>query len=230
MKTIKSQAGFTALNLVLIVLLVAAIGAAAYFAYQNMQGSKSASASPTPRVLTPTPSPDPTANWKTYHSSYENASFKYPADWGYKVGPGLDPSSSGDYSVTLTSPHGLVLKYDDAVSGIVGTCAEGANNVTVTTAIALPDIKSPHTVYLAENNAGIGLTGGSQTGIKRSAPPDIDVGSCVVFFTFDSKVHGDASEISFGTEINVLGDAPELTATQRQDYPTAELILESFRY
>jgi hypothetical protein len=226
-----TQAGFSALDTVLAVVLVAAIGAAGYFAYINMHKSSqspTASASPLPHE-TPSPSQDPTAAWKTYHSSYENASFKYPSDWAYKQGPSQDPSASQAYSVTLTSPHGLVLKYDDAVSGIGGTCAPGAKNVTLTKAQPVAAIKSSQTVYLAENNSGVGLAG-IGTEIMRSAPPDLDTGTCATFFTVASKVHASASFITFGTNLNLLGDSPALSATQRQDYPTAEQILESFRY
>lgn len=62
MKLKNAQAGFSALDAILVVVLLAALGAAAYFAYQNMhnngQGSSTASVSPLPHVKA---SPTPTA-------------------------------------------------------------------------------------------------------------------------------------------------------------------------
>jgi hypothetical protein len=67
----------------IVIILLFALGAAGYFAYQNWQLKQQISQvqpTPTPQI-TPTTTPDPTADWKTYTNSVYSYSFKYPNDW-----------------------------------------------------------------------------------------------------------------------------------------------------
>ena len=230
MKFPNTQAGFSALDTVLGVLLVAAIGAAGYFAYQNMHKSSqspSASVSPLPHATpTPSPSQSPMAGWKTYMSAFEQASFQYPSNWTMKQVQGSDPTTN-DYQVTLTSPHGLVLKYTDDLNGLGGGCGPAAKNVVFTKVQPVPAIKSSGPVYLAENSAGLGLDVDASL-FTRTAPPDLDTGICQVDFVLPSKKH--SGHVGFGSDIGLSGDTTVYTAAQLQDVPTAEQILESFRY
>lgn len=230
MKLLRDQTGFSALDTVLGVLLVAAIGAAGYFAYQNMNKSSqppTASVSPLPHA-TPTPSQAQSsmAGWKTYTSAFEGASFQYPSTWTMKQVQGSDPTAN-DYQVTLTSPHGLVLKYTDDVSGLGGGCGTGAKNVVFTKVQPVPAIKSAGPVYLAENGSGLGLDVDASL-FTHTAPPDLGTGTCQVDFVLPSKKH--STQVGFGSDIGVSGNSPAFTAAQLQDVPTAEQILESFRY
>lgn len=66
------EAGFSAVEVVLVLVMVALIGAAGYIAY------KSHSKTTTPALT------DPYAGWKTYTSPLSSGlSFKYPADWSF---------------------------------------------------------------------------------------------------------------------------------------------------
>jgi Tfp pilus assembly protein PilE len=228
MKSPNNQSGFSALDIVLGIVLVAAIAAAGYFSYQNMHKSaKSPTASVSLLVhATPTPSQDPTAGWKTYTSAFEQASFKYPSTWAMKQTQGSDPTTN-DYQVTLTSPHGLMLKYTDDVSGIGGGCPAAAKQVVFTKAQPVSAIKSAGPVYLAENGSGLGLDVDA-TLFTHTAPPDLSTGTCQIAFVLPSKKH--STQIGFGSDIVISGAAPAYTTAQLQDVPMAEQILESFRY
>lgn len=68
------------LMVAVIMLLLSALGATGYFAYQNYF-LKQPSPTPAPSSPTPSPSADPTANWKTYINTALGFSFKYPNDY-----------------------------------------------------------------------------------------------------------------------------------------------------
>jgi hypothetical protein len=78
------QKGFSALDIILALSLVAVIGIAGIFAYKNSHSKPSASIS-----TSSSPTPKPTASvvadkykgWKTYTSSRDGYSIKYPANW-----------------------------------------------------------------------------------------------------------------------------------------------------
>jgi hypothetical protein len=80
------------LMIFIVIILLLALGAAGFFAYQNWQLKQQVSqALPTPTsfispapVITTITTPDPTANWKIYSDSKYGYSFKYPSDYLYK--------------------------------------------------------------------------------------------------------------------------------------------------
>ncbi len=62
----------------IILLIVIAIGAAAYFLFMNKPAPVVKTNKPAVVQSPPTPTPDPTATWETYTNTIEGFSFKYP--------------------------------------------------------------------------------------------------------------------------------------------------------
>jgi hypothetical protein len=114
------QQGFSALDVTLTVVLVCAIGMVGYFAWQNQHRSATQvsgiSSSPTP-TQTPNPAPIPQyvppapADWVTFTSSYNQASFEYPASWSFEKAINGPSTPDGYSQVTLTGPLGLSLAF-----------------------------------------------------------------------------------------------------------------------
>lgn len=83
---IKNQQGFSALDIILAIVAICAIGVAGFFAIRNHTPTSAAKISKPSATSTPTPSPtaDPYAGWKTYTSPLQSGlTFKYPADWSF---------------------------------------------------------------------------------------------------------------------------------------------------
>lgn len=115
----RSQAGFAAIEIVIVILLLSAISVAGYFAFSAKQKSE---INTTPISVPPvrsSPTPDPYKDWKTYTSRCASMSFKYPSDWTVTA-------QSGDYKqfdpcnpvpVNITSPSGNILAWVPWVYG-----------------------------------------------------------------------------------------------------------------
>jgi|GEM_PF-2217150 hypothetical protein len=65
---------------------------------------------------------DETANWKTYYSPVEKASFRYPSDWAI-IDSDLESNLLGADQVALLSPSGTVkINWISAINGFGGGC------------------------------------------------------------------------------------------------------------
>jgi Tfp pilus assembly protein PilE len=231
MQSLKNQRGFAVIEAVLGVLLLAAIGAAGYFAYQNHHlkttGTKAPVATP---AASKTATTNPYADWKTYTSTYEQASFKYPGTWKANVqsDPSANPADgSGAENVTLTSPGGFTLVYSDSVSGLGGACPPGTPDIMLTKVQELPNAGGTSAVYLTENAGTIGLAG---TSAWYNVPVGgSDTGSCLFYPLVGSKTHSD-SQLGFSSAIQFVPDDQAFSSAQQKDLPTAEQILESFHF
>lgn len=123
-----NKAGFTGKKFrpwLLVTLLVAlvvlgALGYVGHRYYQTASIKKPTSNGGQQKVAAPV---DPYAGWKSYTSSYEKLSFKYPSDWTIKT---YDYSTqvTGADSAVLTSPSGTInIVWYSAVEGIGGACS-----------------------------------------------------------------------------------------------------------
>jgi hypothetical protein len=103
MKRIKNQSGFTAVEGLLIVLILVVIGSVGYMVYHNNHKTKTASSSNTGVTTTSakaTQSVNPYAGWQQLCSSSGGLCMKYPSSWKL--------SGSDDAGYTLTSPSGTI--------------------------------------------------------------------------------------------------------------------------
>lgn len=129
------------------------------------KGSSSVSVQPTPTIqaeVKAIPSPTPTvmademASWKTYTSTYEGASFRYPSDWIIKTT--TNQYLEGE-QVTLTSPTGVKVIFLPYVTGLGGGC-DMPDCPIVKTSLIKPLMGTGSKVQLY-------LTESSYQGIKR---------------------------------------------------------------
>ena len=110
MKKLKdNQRGFSAVEVVLVFVIVALIGVAGWLVYKNhhkitttasttTSTTKPATTSTTTNNTTSTQASNPYSGWQTYTNS--QVSFKYPSDWKASNGPGDSQSTVAD----ATSP------------------------------------------------------------------------------------------------------------------------------
>jgi hypothetical protein len=128
--------GFTLVEALLIVLVVAVIGFGGYYVWQNQRKDDTTKANSTsstsPNSVTKSGSTDPYQGWKSYCSSLGGLCIKYPSSWTYAQ----DTSNSGPAGSevnTITSPsHKVVVVYaPDVQLGGTGV-SETSNVVDVT--------------------------------------------------------------------------------------------------
>lgn len=124
-----NQKGFTALEGILIGLVIIAIGTAGYFAFEA-RSNKLAETKPAASEQ-PAEKPDPYKGWSTFSSKVNKLTFKYPADWKSEVAivPGTDNTVEEG---SLTSPEGFVIEVRNPADGLGGGCGDPCPFVTKT--------------------------------------------------------------------------------------------------
>jgi hypothetical protein len=118
--------GFSAVEALLILVVIGILGFTGWFVYHSQKLAtkdySSQSSIQTSSTKKSTEPSDPYAGWKTYTSSFEKLTFKYPADWRSVTPevPSTDPSAD---SFELKSPsNALSISWDSEIDGIGGAC------------------------------------------------------------------------------------------------------------
>ncbi len=162
MKLNKNQKGFSAVEFIMVFVIIVLIGAVGYFVYKNHHQpvkvvtiTKSTQAKPTNTATTI----NPYAGWKTYTLPVEKLSFMYPSDWTLSSNP---PSSTQDDAL-LTSSDGFSIDITDGQ----GNGGDPTPEVPASSAIPVKYIgKSDYLVL----TYGIGSRGqGSSDGLINGA-------------------------------------------------------------
>jgi hypothetical protein len=142
------NSGFTAVEIVAGVALVALIGVGGFYAYQNYSSSNTNSSSTNKenytaikkddtasQSSTPLPSASPipaAAEWVTYTSEPEGLKVKYPSNWKLEK---LPPASGKNYdSFTIKSPNKVAINVrirHDVVDGGFDCYQESAEGLTI---------------------------------------------------------------------------------------------------
>jgi len=230
---IKNQNGFTAIEGILSALLVVAVGAAGYFAYQGHQDRATDTAGGV--AQTTKTAADPYKGWKTYNTAQENSSLKYPADW--KITKDIDTSATLEdgrrENLTFTSPSGFALEYYGYPSGLGGGCEPADCPTTHTTSkekrtILGKSVYLVHQVVTNTDNTNLKIVGfinadAQNTGLSadyKGFPP---------YYSFTGR-HGD---VMISGSYKVGSPKNDLSATdffELDDAKNATLILESLKY
>ncbi len=226
MKKLLNQRGFGALEMILVVLLLAAIGAAGYFAYQARQADSDTASSKNVTAENPEAKANPYEGWKTFESvAYKGASFRYPTDWNTKVEASPFPEVADGKNVILTSPKGLQLNYVEFIDGLGGGCPDTDPHVNLTTVEELANGSVPP-VYFIENKSIIALA--SESSWPNNKAQVGDTGTCL-YYPLVSTNSAQGSQLSFSTSIQARGgDAAPLVA-DKAELAEARLILKSFK-
>jgi hypothetical protein len=120
-KISKNRKGFSAVEGLLIILILVVIGGVGYMVYHNDHKAKTVSASTTAGKTSTASSTksttettaNPYAGWKQYCDGIDKYCFKYPSTWQFS-----DKSFPGQSYVTLTDPSDSVLAiYNNPYSG-----------------------------------------------------------------------------------------------------------------
>lgn len=244
----KGQTGFSIVEILILFVIVGIVG----FVGWNVGHTKSKStknvstisADTTKAVNTPAVSKDPYANWQTYTSKTEKATFKYPNTWK-SVTPESQSNISGADIYELMSPSGAIkLTLNTAISGIGGACDAnttpgkgGCPIISIINASALASASGISVVSAvvehsdSEYQPWVGLRDSS---VKSG--PDLDYG----LFTGHNngslpELRGQNASVIFGTGgISMKG--PKLSQADakawfdKAEVKEAKLILASWNY
>jgi len=104
--------------------------------------------SPTPTVsVIPTAiSTNATSNWKTYKSTTDNASFKYPANW-IITKPAIESNFQNADQIGLQSPSGEVkISWVSELGGFGGSCTTDCPLITIIDKTAIGNSKNLYVV------------------------------------------------------------------------------------
>jgi Tfp pilus assembly protein PilE len=161
-----NQKGFTAVEGLLIVLILVVIGAVGYMVYHNHHKTTTAAATTTsstkPATSTKTTTSTTTqpastyAGWKTYTSAEEGASFKYPANWTATVpdySHGTQPPQGSDY-VNINSPDNNFQVHWVSDYGDPNGCTAGQSfsGITYSDVTAVPSVSNLYYVQVLDTN------------------------------------------------------------------------------
>ncbi len=128
----KNQNGFTAVEALLIMLILVVIGAVGYIVYHNDYKTKKAIVSTTAAKVTTTTSAksSPTVTWQTYSNQQGGFTYQYPSNWVNSVTN--QPEYYGSFSGvegTITAPDGNKLAW---IFQSIGGGGGGSNNCAST--------------------------------------------------------------------------------------------------
>jgi len=122
MTRLRNSLGFSAVEALLILVVVGILGFSGWFVYHSQKVANkdynysSSAASKTATV-------NPYAGWKQYCSDAGSACFKYPATWSASTSESEDPNITG---LTLTSPSkSTLVTFNPVIGGLGGACEPG---------------------------------------------------------------------------------------------------------
>lgn len=183
--------------------------------------------SDTPAASTTTTS-DPYKGWNTFASTYQDTSFKYPANWKLEK-TALDVSMwPGAYSAKLTGPNGLVVTYIDVVDGIGGGCEDTAPRVVLSDIESVDGSNGATPIYIVTDNLGAsGLIDYKQSG---GVPKVGKTEFCMYYTIINGKKHNNQLAFAFGSGYMVGTSSSKPSTAQSKDSQEGQLILKSFKF
>lgn len=163
-----NQSGFSAVELILILLVVGLLGAVGFLVYKNQKkpAATTTTTTSTQKVTTePTKAEvDPTADWTAFSSKEGEFSVKYPTAW---------------VKLTCDSDSGLFLAANASSLAKCGSDSGGQMLVASYKGniLSSQELKSDHYPDLVTESVSVnGVTGKKQTGTYKSVPDEIGVG------------------------------------------------------
>jgi len=216
-----NQKGFSAVEVILVLIIVALIGVVGWLVHKN--NNTSATTKARPNVSTPTntaPVSDTYSGRKQYCSAHEKSCFKYPSSWSLtdNCSGGSDVCSDMD-NVTVTSPNKSSIDFTSAITGRGGDCA-GAPDSNITSVTALPKATGLYLVQFSRPDVN-SIDFGVDDKVDGAVPKTGDTGACFMYTAFTAKNTPDADVDFSGTVDNSAKNA---------DLDTALLIVKSYYY
>lgn len=243
------QKGFSAVESILVLVIVALIGVVGFMVYKNHNKTKPAPAASTAAKSTTTPakttpaSTNPYAGWKTYTSSVEKITFKYPADWTADTADQYasnDPSNS-DYTALRSADGKVVVRWTSLIDGfgnehdanyplntvVDKTPIVGAAGDYVVSGITTLDGSTYYPWIAVENNASYGILSSGVGGSldlfmgHNNVNPTTGTPDAALFSTSGPRTNQGAPSLT---------EAAAKAYLSNSDMQQAKLILKSFTY
>lgn len=184
-------------------------------------------------TLTTPSQTDNMADWKTYSSSYEGASFQYPPDWKLTVSKNFEVNAE---NVTLQSPDGLMLSFNPYVSGLGGGCDPSNCPLVKTRSVTkLPNANSKEDLYLVEGTSNQEKRLGIMSARANTQLPTVGEKKAFPYYlVFTSRKDDIAAFMLYDEYKENSGrkydEVPEEAFFSRSDVQVARQILSSLKY
>jgi hypothetical protein len=194
-KLSKNQKGFTVVEALLFILIVAVIGFGGYYVWHTQHNKKtpvtttstsSKSSTSTKPITTATTTPNPYAGWKQYCSTYEKSCFKYPSTWTLTNECSSSAPCPSSENIVLISPDKSTINFESSISGRGGECQPGSADSFITSVTPLPNIKSLYLVQFSRADID-GIALGVDDTINGAVPKTGDTGSCFEYTSYTAK-------------------------------------------
>ncbi len=229
MKFLKNQRGVAmVLELILVAVVAAVLAIVGYRYYQSRHTAK-----PKSNSSAQTAKKDPYAGWKTYTSTAEGISFKYPPTWMLTKDPMVKDDQGKTYEkATFTGPNifnfQFGLQYLDGIGGGCDDCS-----IFEVDPVTIPN-------YVGGDRTNIVIQGRTTGQMASSIGLNGDTGNFStvvgegVSFNFTTSKLGDPYRLLFTGSYQVgQGDPqvfPYATFKDKPEIKDAKLLLQSLKY
>lgn len=189
MSKLKSdQKGFSAVEVILVLVILALVGAVGVLVAKNHNKTTTASTTTasTTKATTPTTAktttPDPYAGWQTYTATLEPVSFKYPKDWTVATGNDAPINQADNQFIRLNAPqrsiNGVNYQYSLTFQ-IHNPTPQSQSVLPVYSSTKLTDVNFPKTLYslVLLDNAPAGEANAGQAGFVEVSATNYTPGS-----------------------------------------------------
>jgi len=209
--------GFSAVEGLLVLVIIILVGAVGYLVYKNHQDTKNTSTSISKsKVVSPvkTTTTDPYTGWDSYTLKNENASFKYPSNWLL-----TDSSNNGQDMVELNAPDSFYLNLD--------TVNLGHPSVDYPTSIVL----STPLTFVGQNGY-INYFSATTSSTSSTIDAELSMNSTSIFdslFPTKNLNPSGVYSISLGNKNNPI-TLTSIKSDTSSDFKNTKLILQSIKY
>jgi hypothetical protein len=185
----RDEAGFSAIEIVLVLFVVGLIGVVGFMVYKNHNkkvttnsvATTTTTAPTSTQTKTTTPALDPYADWKKYCDTVTNGCFRYPSDWDDLI-KGTDVTAlGGNKGETLTLEY---TQPTDANGGLGDFLTKSIDPVTISGS-SYQLVGGYYTISNVPGYYLVDSTLAQQLGLKVGATTKISNND--LYFTFASK-------------------------------------------
>lgn len=213
-----SSKGFSAIETVIVVVIIAIIGLGGWWVWKHDQKPKtteSGNSTANNKRSSGSQAADPYVNWKSATSTMAGFSIKYPTDWTYSSIMGKDNAEH----ITILSPHIQITmnSYNDASDTKCNDCVQTLNS-TQFNAPGFGAINLKQIVYKLDSGAGQALIleqPDSTYYLKSKLHPGVSTTFRAISVLDSEQTYQSESSAQF---------------TANSDYKTAQSILKSISY
>jgi len=244
MGTKLNKKGFSALEILIVLIVILVLGLGGWYVYKNNKKDNKTSTTTSISNKSIAAPLDVYSGWKTYTSPNEKSSFKYPQSWALKSEtypantPGSDYGPNPLDEATLTSPSGLILSYVSQGTGGTPNCMDKPL-IKISKVIKLKALSDTYIVEVensSNNLISIGLLDQSfnnfypQVDFLNMTTSTCSIQYLIVNRNSVTNTNYPNSWSQFYIYINQSPNDSKLTSISSSDQTTIENILGSYTY